>query len=139
MTGHGWTVLAIAGAWLIVLTPAARWAWRAVAARVREARAGEAEIRAAFGPGTGDLLAVEALDVATVVLAQPALPPGAAAAQLALTGPTAPAEPDGTGALRLALWRATERMRWDVMVAAHVAQMRAYAAGPTAAPAGGVR
>ena len=138
MSGHGWTVLAIAAAWLVVLVPAARWAWRAVAARVREARAGEAEIRAAFGPGTGDLLAVEALDVATVVLSQPALPPGAAA-QLALTGPAAPSEPDGSGSLRLALWRATERMRWDVMVAAHVAKMRSLSAGPPAGPAGGVR
>jgi hypothetical protein len=137
VSAHGWTVLAIATAWLVVLVPAARWAWRAVAARVREARAGEAEIRAAFGPGTGDLLAVDGVDVATVVLVQPALPPGAA--QLALTGPAAPSEPDGSGALRLALWRATERMRWDVMIAAHVAKVHAYAAGPPAGPVGGAQ
>ncbi|HVQ96989.1 MAG TPA: hypothetical protein VMU51_38595 [Mycobacteriales bacterium] len=129
MTGYGWTGAAIVAAWLVVLAPAARWALRAAAARVRAARIGEAEIRAAYGPGTGDLLAVEAggVDVATVVMFQPALPAGAVAQVLPV--PAAACEPVGAGALRLALWRATERMRWDVMVAGHEAQMRAYAAG----------
>lgn len=128
--GHGWVGVSLVLAWCVVLAPVVRAVWRRLRDRAGATGGEEAAIRAAYGPpSAGDVLL---LLPAPGVLPGAALPPRAAralpAVPAAVVVPAAPAEPV-QARLQLEMWRATERLAWDVMRARHAAELAALAGG----------